>query len=80
MHWRSECGCGQFTLKKKKAYLVYFRLGLLSSEQVDLCGSPLKTLCAHMERLLGYLPGEQDAIYLHHFIGIEWPDKVRKRN
>ena len=50
------------------------RLGLLSEERVELCGSPLRTLCAHMERLLSYGQGEQDAIYLHHFIGVRWPD------
>ena len=38
-------------------------------------GSPLDALCAHLERLLKYSPGEMDAIFLHHFIGIEWPDK-----
>lgn len=51
-----------------------FRLGLLSTEHVQLKGSPLKALCAHMEQLLKYNPGEQDAIYLNHFIGIKWPD------
>ena len=51
------------------------RLGLLSDELVDLAGSPLDALCSHLQKKLQYRPGERDAIYLHHFIGIEWPDK-----
>ena len=52
-----------------------YSLGLLSDEVVDLAGSPLDTLCSHLQRRLQYEPGERDAVYLHHFIGIEWPDK-----
>ena len=52
-----------------------YRLGLLSDELVDLAGSPLNALCSHLQKKLQYKPGERDAIYLHHFIGIEWPDK-----
>ena len=52
-----------------------YRLGLLSDELVDLAGSPLDALCSHLQKKLQYKPGERDAIYLHHFIGIEWPDK-----
>ena len=50
-------------------------MGLLSDELVDLAGSPLDALCSHLQKKLQYKPGERDAIYLHHFIGIEWPDK-----
>ncbi len=52
-----------------------YSLRLLSDDPVDMVGSPLDALCAHLERLLVYEPGERDAIFLHHFIGIEWPDK-----
>ncbi len=52
-----------------------YSLRLLSDDPVQLMGSPLDTLCAYLERLLVYEPGERDAIFLHHFIGIEWPDK-----
>ena len=55
--------------------LCVARLRLLSEDPVDLVGSPLNALCAHLERLLTYDPGERDAIFLHHLIGIEWPDK-----
>ena len=50
-------------------------MGLLSDELVELAGSPLDALCSHLQKKLQYQPGERDAIYLHHFIGIEWPDK-----
>lgn len=50
-------------------------LRLLSDDPVDLVGSPLNALCTHLERLLTYDSGERDAIFLHHLIGIEWPDK-----
>ena len=46
----------------------------MSSEEVEPHGTPLETLCARMVRLLKYEAGERDAIYLHHFIGINWPD------
>ena len=54
-------------------------LGLLSDELVELAGSPLDALCSHLQNQLQYRPGERDAVYLHHFVGIEWPNKkVRK--
>lgn len=55
--------------------VLQYSLRLLSDDPVDLVGSPLDALCNHLERLLAYQPGERDAVYLHHFIGIEWPDK-----
>ncbi len=59
--------------------VILDRLGLLSDNPVHLCGSPLATLCSHLEQVLKYQVGEKDAIFLHHFIGIQWPNnKVRK--
>ena len=56
-------------------------LHLLSDDPVDLVGTPLDALCSHLQKHLQFKPGERDAIFLHHFIGIEWPDsKVRGGN
>lgn len=52
-------------------------LGLLSDEPVELCGSPLNALCSHLEDRLAYGAGERDAIYLHHIVGVEWPDQTQ---
>ena len=41
---------------------------------MDLCGTVLDSLCAHLQQLLVYEDGEKDAVYLNHFIGIRWPD------
>lgn len=55
-----------------------YSLGLLSEDLVDLAGSPLDALCSYLQKQLQYRPGERDAIYLHHFIGIEWPNNKVK--
>jgi len=41
-----------------------FSLGLVSETRVDLCGSVLDSLCAHLQQLLVYEEGEKDAVYL----------------
>ena len=50
-------------------------LRLLSDDAVELCGTPLNALSSHLLKLLQFEPGERDVIFLHHKIGIEWPDK-----
>lgn len=53
-------------------------LGLLSDELVELAGTPIDALCCHLLQRLQYAPGERDAIFLHHFIGIQWPDNSKE--
>ncbi|KAH0559726.1 hypothetical protein GP486_003762 [Trichoglossum hirsutum] len=49
-------------------------LGLLSSEQAIVKGSPLDTLTGQLEKLLTYQPGERDLIVLQHKFVVEWSD------
>ena len=53
------------------------RLGLLSDVQAPLCGTPLDTLCAHLEKSLQYREGERDAIFLRETFNIEWPNQTK---
>lgn len=53
-----------------------YRLGLLSDTRAVLCGSPLKTLSAHLGQTLCYEDGDMDSIYLNNSIGIKWPDNT----
>ena len=43
-----------YNLVSTHYYYYYFRLGLLSDEQVDLQGTPLKALSSHLEKQLVY--------------------------
>ncbi len=49
-------------------------LGLLSDYPVGKGGTVLDSVCSHLQQSLVYSDGEQDAVYLNHFIGIRWPD------
>ncbi|KAL5480610.1 hypothetical protein ACEPAI_1881 [Sanghuangporus weigelae] len=50
-------------------------LGLLSSEKVvPRAGNLLDTLCARLEKLMQYGPGERDFIMLQHKFVVEWAD------
>ena len=46
----------------------------MSNVSVELCGSPMKTVCAHMMKELGFKDGEGDSIYMCNVVDIKWPD------
>jgi spermidine synthase / saccharopine dehydrogenase (NADP+, L-glutamate-forming) len=55
-------------------------IGLLSSEPIKPKGSPvnaLDTLCARLESLMKYEPGEADLVMLQHKFVVEWKDGSR---
>lgn len=50
-------------------------IGLFSESKVTVRnGNPLDTLCAQLEKLMTYKPGERDLIVLQHKFYIEWED------
>ena len=54
-------------------------MGLLSSEQVPLMGSPAHSLAEHLLTMLSYKAGERDMVILHDIIDIEWPNNTKVR-
>ena len=55
-------------------------MGILSSEKVLVTGSNLlDTLCAQLEKLMSYEPGERDLVILQHKFAIEWTDGKQVR-
>ena len=52
-------------------------MGLLSSEQVPMMGSPAHSLAEHLLGMLSYKDDERDMIILHNIIEIEWPNNTR---
>ena len=57
--------------------IIIYSMGLLSSEQVPLMGSPTHCLAQHLLTMLSYRPGERDMIVLHDIIDIEWSDNTQ---
>ncbi|KAK7205765.1 saccharopine dehydrogenase [Myxozyma melibiosi] len=49
-------------------------LGLFSDKPITPKGNALDTLCATLEELMQYGPGERDFVMLQHKFGIEWAD------
>ncbi|KAK9462852.1 Saccharopine dehydrogenase [Lipomyces oligophaga] len=49
-------------------------LGLFSDKPITPKGNALDTLCATLEELMQYEPGERDFVILQHKFGITWPD------
>ncbi|EJC99425.1 spermidine synthase [Fomitiporia mediterranea MF3/22] len=50
-------------------------IGLFSQEKVSpRAGNLLDTLCAQLEKLMQYAPGERDLIMLQHKFVVEWAD------
>jgi saccharopine dehydrogenase (NADP+, L-glutamate forming) len=50
-------------------------MGLLSSEPATIVGGTLlDTLCAQLEKLMSFGPGERDLVMLQHKFVIEWSD------
>ena len=56
------------------------RLGLLSDTPAPLSGTPLDTLCAHLQENMQYRDGERDAVFLRETFTIEWPNKTQVGN
>ncbi|KXH27490.1 saccharopine dehydrogenase [Colletotrichum salicis] len=53
-------------------------IGLFSGKPATLRGNLLDTLCAELERLLGYQAGERDLVMLQHKFIVEWKDGSRE--
>ncbi|OHW97055.1 saccharopine dehydrogenase [Colletotrichum incanum] len=49
-------------------------VGLFSEKSATLRGNLLDTLCAELERLLSFQPGERDLVMLQHKFVIQWED------
>lgn len=49
-------------------------MGLFSSEPATVVeGNLLDTLCAQLEKLMTFGPGERDLVMLQHKFVVEWP-------
>ncbi|KAJ0297366.1 hypothetical protein COL516b_010783 [Colletotrichum fioriniae] len=53
-------------------------IGLFSDKPATLRGNLLDTLCAELERLMSYQPGERDLVMLQHKFVVEWKDGSRE--
>ncbi|KAL9126860.1 MAG: hypothetical protein Q9217_004156 [Psora testacea] len=50
-------------------------MGILSSEKATIAGENLlDTLCARLEKLMSFKPGEKDLVMLQHKFVVEWPN------
>jgi saccharopine dehydrogenase (NADP+, L-glutamate forming) len=49
-------------------------IGLFSSDPAPVRGNLLDTLCAQLEKLMSYQPGERDLVMLQHKFLVEWKD------
>jgi hypothetical protein len=50
-------------------------VGLFSDEKIEPRGNNLlDTLCARLEKLMAYGPGERDLVMLQHKFVVEWAD------
>ena len=50
-------------------------MGILSTETAKIVGNNLlDTLCAQLEKLMSFQPGERDLVMLQHQFVIEWAD------
>lgn len=48
-------------------------MGILSTETAKIMGGNLlDTLCAHLEKLMSFQPGERDLVMLQHKFVVEW--------
>ncbi|KAJ3945230.1 uncharacterized protein N0V96_005256 [Colletotrichum fioriniae] len=52
-------------------------IGLFSDKPATLRGNLLDTLCAELERLMSYQPGERDLVMLQHKFVVEWKESSR---
>jgi Saccharopine dehydrogenase C-terminal domain len=50
-------------------------MGIFSSEKATIIsGNLLDTLCAQLEKLMSFQPGERDLVMLQHKFVVEWAD------
>lgn len=49
-------------------------IGLFSDNPATLQGNLLDTLCAELEKLMSFQPGERDLVMLQHKFVVEWKD------
>jgi hypothetical protein len=50
-------------------------IGLFSTDKIEpRAGALLDTLCARLERLMAYRPGERDLVMLQHKFYVTWAD------
>ncbi|KAF9880915.1 saccharopine dehydrogenase [Colletotrichum karsti] len=49
-------------------------IGLFSDKPATLRGNLLDTLCAELEKLMSFQPGERDLVMLQHKFVVEWKD------
>lgn len=50
-------------------------MGILSHEKATVIGKNLlDTLCAQLEKLMSFGPGERDLVMLQHKFVVEWAD------
>lgn len=55
-------------------------MGILSSEKATVTGENLlDTLCAQLEKLMNFKPGERDLVMLQHKFVVEWSDQKMVR-
>ncbi len=55
-------------------------MGILSSEKATVTGNNLlDTLCAQLEKLMSFKPGERDLVMLQHKFVVEWSDQKMVR-
>ncbi|CAI8015134.1 Alpha-aminoadipic semialdehyde synthase, mitochondrial, partial [Geodia barretti] len=54
-------------------------LGLLTDAPAPLRGTPIDTLCAHLQERLQYQPGERDAIFMRETFTIQWPNRTKEQ-
>jgi hypothetical protein len=56
-------------------------MGILSSEKATITGGNLlDTLCAQLEKLMSFQPGERDLVMLQHKFVVEWADGKTARH
>ena len=56
-------------------------MGILVDDKATVAnGTPLDTLCARLEPLMSFKPGERDLVMLQHKFIVEWPDKKQVKS
>ena len=49
-------------------------MGILSNEKATVRENLLDTLCAQLEKIMSFTPGERDLVMLQHKFVVEWSD------
>ena len=79
---RIESICSFPSESEKTRIISGFRwIGLFSQEKVSpRAGNLLDTLCAQLEKLMQFAPGERDLVMLQHKFFVEWADGKKVRS